>query len=536
MKKVILFFICTVMIFTAVLPVFAAPPLDDPDVPTPPTPPTPPDDPDEPTPPPPDEPTGDFDVSFVAGQTEITVWWQYDAELFAVSFASSRDELEREAFDGFYDECTDGAYTFTDLLEDTTYYVLVEAFSDGERIGASLITAVSTEVAAPYAIFVAGDRIALCYTPGREYSIDGTTWSKCNVFTGLEVSEAYVFVVRNAETGLESEMTVIQTVCRHPNGFVFDDDYGIEICEICGEEKPEPVGDDECEHEFGEEYTVITEPSCISGGTEAIVCEKCGAIISPRKMPVTEHIFSETYENDMSDVIRHCIICGRTEIVEGHGDDPEYPDETEQPDEPETPDNIASRVVGGTTITAVLGGGYGFGERISFSASGLGTNDDAISRLGEDAYKKAKKAIEKERANNGLIFYHIEVLESTSVYTGEFSSSSVVMRISTGGFAGTSFAVYEVGADGTVNDCQAQMTGNEITFVKKSNGIYAVVDITGHEGQSGAEPSPVLIILSALLIIGFGGGAVFAGRYIFLNVKRKSSEKWLGDNPDIDSL
>lgn len=538
MKKLILFFICAVMIFTAVLPIFAAPPMDD-DY----------DEYDEYDEFDDDETTAEtettsvpeptykvFDVSFAAEDKEITISWEYEAELFTVMLASSREELESEDFDGFYAECTECTYTFTELLEDTTYYVLVRAFAENEQIATGRVTPISTKVEAPSAIFVAGDRIALGYTPGREYSIDGETWQKSNVFTGLRASVSYVFTVRNAETGLESEPSVIETVCKHPYGFVFDDDYGIELCEICGEERPASPGDDECEHEYGEEYATLIEPSCIFEGSEAIVCEKCGAIISLRAVPMTEHLFSETYENEELDIVRHCIFCGETEIVEKHPDDPDDPDEPDEPDEPEDPQNIASVAVGSATVTAILGGGYEFGDKISLSVKGLGTNDDIVSQIGEDTYKKAKKAIEKERANNGLIFYRIEVLEHTSSYVDDFSSASVALRISTKGFVGTNFAVYEIGIDGTVTDCQAKMSGKEISFVKKTNGIYAVVDITGLEGQRGGKTSPVLIILFIVLILGFGGGAVFAGRYIYLNVKRKSSEKWLDDNPDIDSL
>ena len=518
MKKIISLFLCMVTLCLLSVPALAVPPVSnggEPGV-------YPAADGSEPiTRPGNDEPTENTDfynVVLTSTESTITVSWACNLENvkeFRVWIANLREKVNDRYFDK-KNSVGGNEYTFTGLDESKTYYIMIDAVSaDDESIGRSEIFSVSTAICAPLLRRSTEDLIALQYREGYEYRIRGDEWQKSNVFTGLSEHTTYLFEWKN-EKGERSGAAEYSTLCSHPathEEFNEERGYMTRVCDACGEVVSTDLPEHEPhEHVWGE-YEVTEEPSCIKEGVTRCFCRICGEMLDERTIAKTAHVYSSEYEDAKGNIIKHCVDCGETVMVKEYAG-PSVPTER----------NVA---VSGD-ITVMIGSGFAFGEDAVLHAANITENPGAEKVLGSNAYNKAVREIIKQLKYNGVSFYQIKVEDPDG---GVFTGSPASVKISTARFKGDAFCVYEILPNGSIVDCGAKQSDGYIVFAKRSNGVYAVVDTTGHDNNKNSSKTWLIIVLVITAL--FLGGAGYAAHYIYSSIRRKKSREWLNDNPDM---
>ncbi|MBQ9510548.1 MAG: hypothetical protein IJR55_02450 [Clostridia bacterium] len=156
--------------------------------------------------------------------------------------------------------------TFSSLEPSTKYVIRAKETSTGRFLETLNVTTLSLEANLPAAPTLASKTdttVTLNEISGNEYSSDGKTWQKSPVFTGLTPSTTYKFYTRKAGTI-----------------FIQPGETSKELTVTTDAPKA-------CEHTNTRAET--KDSTCRENGYERIVCIDCGAVLSSKELPLSEH-------------------------------------------------------------------------------------------------------------------------------------------------------------------------------------------------------------------------------------------------------
>lgn len=221
----------------------------------------------------------------------------------------------------------------TGLTPKTSYHIFIrnKVTNEFDSISASTGRKQQSAPGEPEVETKSATSVTLKAVDGCEYSLDGKTWQKSNVFEGLGPRKIYTFSMRYAETdeydaspASPKIYVLTEVLCDHEStttdgkpSTCTEHGYERVTCNSCGKElsyKELPLADHQGE------WIGLEKPTCTKSGSEICICQVCSQQIGERTVPATGHVVTEwktTKEattTEEGEEVRYCVECN--EVLE----------------------------------------------------------------------------------------------------------------------------------------------------------------------------------------------------------------------------